>query len=47
MEDLVVTPEDAIFDEQKELEFWKNLNRQYCDQESVVSVGAWVEADKY
>jgi hypothetical protein len=46
MEDIVVCPTDTFLDEQKELEFWKDLNRQCCDQESVISAGAWLEADK-
>ncbi|MEG6505546.1 hypothetical protein [Nitratidesulfovibrio sp. 1201_IL3209] len=46
MEDVVVSLENAVRDEQKELEFWKGLNRQCCDHESVVSAGAWLEADK-
>jgi hypothetical protein len=37
---------NSTLNEQKELEFWKNLNRQCCDQESVVSAGSWIEADK-
>lgn len=46
MEGVVVCPADTLSDVQKELEFWKDLNRQCCDQESVFSTGAWLEADK-
>ncbi len=37
---------ESLLEEQAELEFWSNLNRKCCDQESVVSSGAWLEADK-
>jgi hypothetical protein len=46
METSTPCSEESFINEQSELEFWKNVNRQCCDKESIVSAGAWIEADK-
>jgi len=40
-------PHDKPFrSEKEELEFWKKMNRQQCDKQSVIGFGSWIEADK-
>lgn len=45
MENTTVTANETI-ENQSELAFWKEVNRNSCEFESIIGAGAWMEADK-